>query len=126
MSGTFGTDDTIGKHWRHILNFFQSFVTGYNSGYIDYCNRNRCEFIEQELSEGIKEGEKALLQLNNQDLLNKELEVRGDYALTSSSSARELEFLISHTTHHYSVMRVILHQQGLNFSSDLGYAGSTT
>jgi len=124
-SGTYGVDDTIGRHWRHILNHFHAFFLGYCSGKIDYFNRTRSESIEKGIGAGIKGGKDSLLYLCKMNLLELQLQVRGDYGITESSTGRELEFLISHTTHHYAVMRIILQKKGIDFSDDFGYSRST-
>jgi hypothetical protein len=43
----------------------------------------------------------------------------------SSSVVRELEFLQSHTVHHYSLIAILLRLQGIEPEEDFGVAPST-
>ena len=42
-----------------------------------------------------------------------------------TSLARELEFLVSHTVHHYALVAVLAHAHGVIMPADFGMAPST-
>jgi hypothetical protein len=45
--------------------------------------------------------------------------------LSASTALRELQFLVSHTVHHYAVIALILRARGLEPGPDFGVAPST-
>jgi hypothetical protein len=44
---------------------------------------------------------------------------------THSSARRELQFLLSHTVHHYALIAMICRQYGVGVEEDFGVAPST-
>jgi hypothetical protein len=46
-------------------------------------------------------------------------------AWTASSASRELQFLISHTVHHYAIIRMILTVGGREVTPEFGISPST-
>jgi uncharacterized damage-inducible protein DinB len=120
----------VGGHLRHCLDFYDSFLRGAGEGKIDYDCRERNELIEKDRTAAAAKLETTIQQLRNlqaeigeQPLLVK---LEGEQAQDSSawshsSVSRELQFLLSHTVHHYALMAMLLRVQGFEF----GVAPST-
>ncbi|MDT8321297.1 MAG: hypothetical protein RQ826_12300 [Xanthomonadales bacterium] len=122
---------TLGAHIRHNLDHYACFLAGLDSGLIDYAARSRDLRVEQcrqiALSESLRLC-KALegLQSDRQGLhLLAEADEDGRRLLTATSVERELEFLLSHTIHHYSILAVMCRLQGVSVPADFGVAPST-
>lgn len=124
----------IGAHLRHCLDHYQSFLTGLASGRIDYDARNRDRTTEQssEAAAGVIAAIIARLNtLTSADLarpVQSKVDCGGedlDAMWTDSTAPRELQFLISHTVHHYALIGMILRLQDLDVPADFGIAPST-
>ena len=127
------TQASVGGHLRHCLDFYDAFLRGFRLGKVDYDLRERNELIEKDrlaASAKIEETILLLQQLSgNQD---KELLVKleGEQAeslsaWSQSSVRREVQFLLSHTVHHYALIAVLLRMQGIQPAADFGIAPST-
>jgi len=121
---------SIGSHFRHNLDFANGLLNGLKSGRIDYNNRERDLKVEQNLIHA-KERFLFLIQtlssISSSDF-EKTVHVRSEIDEGSwhkSSIARELEFLHSHTVHHFALIAEKLHTLGIEVSSDFGVAPST-
>lgn len=124
----------VGGHLRHCLDFYSAFLRGFNQRRIDYDLRERNELIEKDRSAASAKIETAIAELqqlpaigDDQELLVK---LEGEQAADSgawsrSSIRRELQFLLSHTVHHYALIAVLLRLQGFHPAADFGIAPST-
>lgn len=121
---------SVGKHVRHILDFYRCFLDGLDAGMIDYDCRRRDVRIEstrrialtaltrihRELG-AISPGESTLLVYSSVDDTG---------AISSTStSRRELMFLQTHSTHHLSIVATIMRSLGVAVDDSLGVAPST-
>jgi len=119
---------SIGAHVRHILDHYLSLLSAQNS--MDYDRRERSQAIEQDvwLATDMLDSITHQLQSLNQD---RALMIRSSTNLeyrpeaVSSSLARELNFLYSHTTHHMAIVRLLAIHMGIRVNSDFGKAVST-
>jgi uncharacterized damage-inducible protein DinB len=124
----------VGGHLRHCLDFYDSFLRGLGEGRIDYDCRERNELIEKDRSAAVAKIEATIQQLRilqaaegQQPLLVK-LEggqAQDASAWSHSSLSRELQFLLSHTVHHYALIALLLRVQGFELSPQFGVAPST-
>lgn len=127
-------NSSMGGHLRHNTDHYESFLAGYRDGRVDYDAREREARIEcepgyasallQRLAEGLHSIELAHLERG--------LEVKMDGGASedwsASSVRRELQFLLSHTIHHYALMVSIGADLGLvetAFPQGFGVAPST-
>ena len=123
----------IGPHLRHVLDHYRSFLKGVDTGVIDYDDRVRNTVVERDI-----EAAKRALGAIMADLLELEaVEDRSVRVMVSSSSedkgsdvsmsslVRELQFLASHTVHHYALIAVISRMSGVEPDSSFGVAPST-
>ncbi len=123
---------TIGGHLRHNLDHLAAFRDGYAKGVVDYDARDREPAIETDpaaarlLMESLRDWFSGLPEAE----LDRELSVRMDEGGHSSSSRttvrRELQFLLSHTIHHYALIVSIAARYGVDrFPDGFGIAPST-
>jgi uncharacterized damage-inducible protein DinB len=122
----------VGMHIRHLLDFYKAFLA-MRDGTIDYDRRERSLALETDREaalEAIRSVGKALRGVDDIDrrVLSKNDDGgRRDpqTAFNHSSIGRELQFLASHTVHHYAIIAMILAFQGFTPPKDFGVAAST-
>ncbi len=120
----------VGGHVRHCLDFYSSFLNGMNQGKIDYDSRSRDLETEQDRLKAMSRIEGTISQLRevggdqNLPLLVK-LEGENSPGWCQSSIGRELQFLLSHTVHHYALIAMLLRIKGFDPPPEFGIAPST-
>ena len=125
----------VGAHVRHILDHYDCFLRGVESGRVDYDQRERDLSVATDPVVAARKLEQviaALERLTESDgsrLLDVAIDRGGEQTDAPhwgvSSVARELQFLVSHTVHHYAVIAAMLRPQGIEPGSDFGVAPST-
>ncbi|MEM1190494.1 MAG: DinB family protein [Pseudomonadota bacterium] len=125
----------IGPHVRHIIDHYTTFLNGVSSGRVDYDVRERDPRMETNRDAAIARllALAAQLRLLPDGEGDRMLEViidcgNGDAQArqpTRSSVARELQFLLSHTVHHYALLAAALTLRGKAVPAELGMAPST-
>ena len=126
---------TIGGHVRHNLDHFFCLQSGLDSGFVDYDARERDEFLETNPEYAASKMEELIqftLSLATENL-DKPLRVKMDSGAdhveedkwSQTSLRRELQFLISHTIHHYALIATLCNREGLDLPSEFGVAPST-
>lgn len=127
---TFGS--SIGTHMRHVLDHYSSFLDGCETGVVDYDNRERGTDVESLRAAAIAEIDRLVDALGSAEGKNdSELSVRvSSDALEAESSsrssyARELQFLVSHTVHHFAIIAIASRMQGVPPETSFGVAPST-
>lgn len=123
-------DASIGGHLRHILDHYLAFFSILDDAELNYERRARSPAVENELGHATR-----LLHSTARQLLeiaptldNRPLRYRTETAEGNSSPTsvlRELEFLLSHTLHHYALIAVMARLQGLEPPPELGLAPAT-
>jgi uncharacterized damage-inducible protein DinB len=130
-----GSRGGVGAHFRHVLDHYERFARGLESGTIDYDLRERDRELETVRSRALERLDElcaALSRLGKADA-RRALLVRVDCGgpddrggvSSPSSVARELQFLVSHTVHHYAVIALLLRARGVEPGRDFGVAPST-
>ena len=120
---------SVGGHLRHILNFYQSFLSGVADGRIDYNKRERDTRFEQDRLYAVNsiqntiERFEALARLEPHDHLL--VRTEDDSAWSRSSVLRELDLLQSHTIHHYSLIAMLVRLHEVDPGEEFGVAPST-
>ena len=125
----------IGSHLRHCLDHYANFLAGLPAGRVDYDARAREPRIEQDrvhalgVMRGIVAGLKALSVQDGERALQVKMDC-GDQTdpaswWTGSTLRRELQFLISHTVHHYALIAMILRLHQVDPGPGFGVAPST-
>ena len=125
----------VGSHFRHCIDFYNSFLTSLETGRINYALRKRNRLVETDGSLAIHEIEaiiKSLRRLSSADLqrpvqviVEESLGYLDSSIWSGSTVMRELQSLLSHTTHHYAIIALALRLQGVNPSEEFGVAKST-
>ncbi len=125
-------NSTIGGHIRHILDHYHCFFQGLASGMIDYDDRQRETTTEDNPDTGgqiIRQYRTALAALD--EPLDRVVQVKmatgGDHdqVWSTSTVGRELQFLVSHSVHHYALIATICAIIGVPVPADFGIAPST-
>jgi uncharacterized damage-inducible protein DinB len=123
---------SAGQHFRHILDHYSSFLSC-NGNTIDYDDRQRDSRLElepdytiqkiDELQEAFHRlgAESNMSDVSLQIICNSE----NESVITYSTIERELQFLISHTVHHFAIIAMILDDSGFNLPETFGVAPST-
>lgn len=125
----------VGGHLRHILEFYQCFLSGIESSHIDYDARPRNEAIEHSRADAAAAIRSIVGELECNPAVRQEsiVWVRIEDAEASdvrdtfveSSVCRELQVLSSHTIHHFALIAVTLRMHGVEVCDDFGMAPST-
>jgi uncharacterized damage-inducible protein DinB len=121
---------SIGGHIRHIIEHYRAFIRGLNDGEIDYEKRARDPLVENDptyaggLLEAIAQQLEELADTLTNGTIHYCVETTEGIA-TATSVLRELEFLLSHTVHHYALVAVMARVQGYEPEATFGVAPST-
>ena len=121
---------SIGGHVRHIIDHYQSFLAGLDAQTLDYEKRLRDPAIEQDpalarrlLGEIAERLAKLGARSDHPALAYRAETAPGGCAPTSL--VRELEFLLSHTIHHYALVAIMCRLLGHETEPGFGVAPST-
>lgn len=121
---------SIGKHIRHVVEFYECLLFGNSNNTVNYDARNRDILLE----ENIKYTENFITEII--DKLEK-IETNSRILLVSnyqnqafsieSSFYRELTYNIEHTVHHLAIVSIAIpiHFGYIHLTPDFGYANST-
>lgn len=124
----------IGGHMRHCLEHYHSLLRDLPEGAVDYDRRARDLVLETDVGMArahlhtICERLAALHAKPASTGLRVRMDPGGpeaESAWQSSTLGRELQFLISHTVHHFALIAGLCHCHGLEVAKDFGYAPST-
>jgi hypothetical protein len=121
---------SIGQHVRHIIELFQSLLSGYEEGIVNYEHRKRDVNIETN-----KEFALQLLKniYENVDKPNKGLTLTTCYDEHSSDTMnvitnyhREVIYNLEHAIHHMALIRIGVNEvSDIKLSENFGVAAST-
>jgi hypothetical protein len=124
----------VGSHFRHCLDFYQSFLAAAQTGRINYDLRERNALIEENRAAAMAKMEEMIAGLRGWPVTDGHQEVQvilegssrqGSLRWSRSSVMRELQFLLSHTIHHYALIAFALRLQGFDPGAEFGVAPST-
>jgi hypothetical protein len=125
----------IGGHFRHCTDFVDCLFSGIESGKIDYNKRERNLLIETDIKTALIKINETIENLQTWSLLDfsQVILVRHEMATDefdekswcSSTLAREVEFMQSHTVHHYAIIGLKLVSSGIQVDENFGVADST-
>jgi hypothetical protein len=117
----------VGSHLRHILEFYECFLDGLDTGRIDYDSRKRNEAVERDRRAAAAQFRTIIGRLRAVSSFSGGLSVRMENAdvWLVSSIGRELQALSSHTIHHFALIAITLRLHGVEVSPDFGMSPST-
>ena len=121
---------TLGKHVRHILEFYQCLFLAQNNDTICYDDRKRNLLLEENVryaNDCIDEiiDKLELVTTNKRLLLNAKFEK--DEVIMETSLFREITYNLEHTVHHLAIIRIAITTElkYIQLSQNFGYAHST-
>ncbi|CAA9200488.1 DinB family protein [Flavobacterium collinsii] len=120
-------NSTIGEHMRHILEMFKCMENGYDSGIINYDNRERNMRIqtETEYAKELIAEIKAELKSENK-IMYLEQVIDGLSLRIQSNYYRELLYNLEHCIHHQALIKVaVLPFKNILVDENFGVARST-
>ncbi len=104
--------NTFGKHVRHIIEFYNCLVDGYDSGIVNYDLRKhnlQIENSKQSAIEAMNEIFAAINKLEDKSLvLNVDYNGSGNAQKTFTSFNRELVYNIEHAIHHMAMLKIAI------------------
>lgn len=125
---------TIGQHVRHCLDHYVTLANGISTGRLDYDDRARSVDVECDRDCAIQMSRSLLAELEpvlQSADLRTALHVRaasttsGEVGWQRSSLGRELQFVVSHTTHHAAMVATSCRVRDLPVAPEHGVAPST-
>lgn len=125
-----GPRSSVGAHFRHNLEFVLGFLNGIEAGSTDYAARGRDERIAGDRDHAISTMRDAAAKLRRISPVDpaSPMKVRSEAIAAiecASSVGREIEFLVSHTIHHYALIAFKLELLGIAVPANFGVAPST-
>jgi len=123
---------TIGQHIRHIIEFYQCMIKGYEKKSINYDHRVRNKLIEESREFAIQCIEIISNDLKSIDLkktlsLEVSYEVENKYIEVPTTIERELIYNIEHAIHHMALIKIGIKEinNTLSLPKEFGVAAST-
>ncbi len=132
-----GAPSSVGKHMRHIIEHYQSFLSGLDAGLVNYNTRPRCAEAETSREFANRAVQQVIEQLERMDTPALDLDQLLDVYLQTtvcgdseppvrSTLAREFVFLHGHAVHHFAQLAAQLQLMGSGIDAgQLGKAPST-
>ena len=122
--------NTIGKHVRHILEFYDLLVGSYHTGQLNYDRRERDLLLEISPDEAILRIRRINFAIQHFDLnrpLHLEAELSARPVQILSSYDRELLYNIEHAIHHMALIQIAVRDAFLHIvmPPNFGVAYST-
>lgn len=124
----------VGVHMRHLIDHYQAFLTGLPAEAIDYDARHRETPMETDrrLALATVLGLARDLDRLTSTVASREIRISSRSAGDSSEPdwsrstvKRELQFLVSHTVHHFALIKPLLAAEGIMVDEQFGLAPST-
>ena len=128
-NSSFLINHSIGKHFRHIHDFYIQFCNGLKNKNIYYDDRKRNAKLESNCRVMIKAFEEIQNKIHikeNSDLII-HYQTQNDLKhKIKSNIIRELVFIYSHSIHHLAMIRTVLeNEHGFVFGDNMGFSLST-
>jgi hypothetical protein len=135
-TGALPVQSGVGAHFRHCIDFFEGFLAGIASGRIDYDRRERDPLGARDRAFAATKLRIVISELRSLPVTHGHagvlvsLEGDADYSPGStrwcrSTVSREIQFLLSHTVHHYALIALALRLRGFEPGEEFGVAPST-
>ncbi len=121
---------SIGRHIRHILEFYECLIYNQVNDSVNYDNRKRNILLEENVTFALNFTREIIDTLEN-ITANKQLILVSSYedqlVTMESSLYREITYNIEHTVHHLAIISIAIpiHFDYINLSANFGYADST-
>jgi hypothetical protein len=125
---------SIGGHYRHCLDHFQSLLASAASGELNYDHRQRNTLVENDRFAALNATRELLKNFKRLDVTVLSLRLvvtcKTSYATTgsqvsSSTFGREIMYSVAHAVHHFALIGVMGGLLNLQLPSGFGVAPST-
>ncbi len=119
---------SIGQHSRHIIEFYECFLDGYSAKKVNYDQRKRNIFYENDIHLIKKTVHNLMLNLEKITIDNTSIQITNNFNQCESSVLREIMFLSEHTVHHMAIIIILAEKNGFVFENELkqfGFSVST-
>jgi uncharacterized damage-inducible protein DinB len=133
--GSAAGSSPVGAHLRHVLDHYRALIDGVSDGRIDYEARNRQAPLERDRGLAQAEVDRLFQALDQVAAHPEDREVLVNFRSVADPDAgpdwsrstfkRELQFLVSHTVHHFALIRNLLAGLSIDPGEDFGLAPST-
>ncbi|OEK03299.1 hypothetical protein BFP97_17990 [Roseivirga sp. 4D4] len=127
------SDNTIGKHIRHIIEFYDLMILGINCGEVNYDQRSHDRVIEENRLMAIEKMNSLKLEIEK-IASDSSLKLKANYSLDKedpieivTSYYRELQYNIEHAIHHMAIIKIAILSEfaNVNIPEGFGIAYST-
>ena len=121
---------TLGRHVRHILEFYECLFISSADNTVCYDDRKRNILLEENVRFASDYIDEIIDRIEQVDI-NKRLLLKSKYEaaeiIMESSLFREITYNIEHTVHHLAIIRIAISSElkYIDLSSTFGYADST-
>jgi hypothetical protein len=125
----------VGVHFRHVFDHYRAFLMGLATDEIDYDARQRQVPLETDRRQAVAVALGFVADLGRlpAELADRPVRVTlrsvagddGTPDWSHSSLKRELQFLVSHSVHHYALIKELLRRSGFDAGDEFGVAPST-
>lgn len=125
---------SVGQHYRHVLEHFQSLIRGLRAAEINYDARERNQRLQSDVtyaSIATCDVLRALKKYTNETLasdckvINSVGYRASQHSCLDSNVSRELAYCIGHAVHHFAIIRLICHEIDIRVPAEFGVAPST-
>jgi len=125
---------SVGQHYRHVLEHFQSLIRGLRAAEINYDARERNQRLQSDVtyaSIATCDVLRALKKYTNETLardckvINSVGYSASQPSCLDSNVSRELAYCIGHAVHHFAIIRLICHEIDITVPAEFGVAPST-
>ena len=126
-----GQWSAVGAQLRHVIEHYQCFLEGLDQGRIDYDARRRDPIIETSRERArtvLRELSDRIGRIPTEGVVSVQMRCAADAkdpTWSESSIGRELQFLVSHSVHHFALIKFLLAGDDLALDPDFGMAPST-
>ena len=126
-------ENSVGKHIRHILEFYELMINGFDQGRVNYDKRKHDLSLEEDRKLAIEKIQSFKSRLNeiNEDIpltLETSYDIEGENSeIVRSSFMREMVYNIEHAIHHMAIIKIGVRQAFPQFilNENFGIAYST-
>lgn len=123
-------NSSIGKHTRHIIEFYTCLLNGIPIKSVNYDKRERNLELETSLAFSLEKLESirdTVSSIDSDSRLWLNFEYGENAGVVDSSLHRELVYNIEHTVHHLAIIRIAIshYYSAITLPAEIGFASST-
>lgn len=123
-------NETIGRHIRHIIDFYLCFKGFTDSDLIDYDSRKRNNKIESDINFARTQLDKIIYFLKNNNFKDQSIKVKMNSSVSKqslySSLFRELMHVADHAIHHANLVQIIIQNEFPNLDKKCNFYSPST